>query len=121
MSHSTHVGFNAPLVGETTIERFSCFPMRARLWIEDIERFPRSRLSSAWGVGQYRSPARVSGVGKNPGPIADMWGTNGCRWYAVPFRVIPERGQVTKDLAHCSSFVDGKEVCDVLHEDESGS
>jgi hypothetical protein len=54
MSHSTHVGFNAPLVGSTTIPKFNCFPNEARRWMEGIDRLPRSRLSAAPGVGHMR-------------------------------------------------------------------
>jgi hypothetical protein len=46
-----------------------------------------------------------------------MVGTEDGSRYAVPFRVIPERGQVPKYLAHPSS----KEAWNVLHEDVSGS
>jgi hypothetical protein len=52
MSHSTHVGFSAPLSDETTMDRFSCLPFAARRWIAGEERFPRSRSSPALGVGQ---------------------------------------------------------------------
>ena len=46
-----------------------------------------------------------------------MIGTNGGSRYAVPFRVIPERGQVSENSAHTSN----KQVCDVLHDDVAGS
>jgi hypothetical protein len=46
-----------------------------------------------------------------------MWGTERGSRKAVPFRVIPERGQVSKDDGHSSN----KEAWGVLHEDEAGS
>jgi hypothetical protein len=59
--------------------------------------------------------SNACGVGKNEDPIPDMRGTKGGSRYAVPFSVIPERGQVSKDDSKSSV----KERCDVLHEDES--
>jgi hypothetical protein len=50
-----------------------------------------------------------------------MPGTDGRSWYAIPLRVIPERGQVPENLSERPSSVDSQEVLDVLHEDESGS
>jgi hypothetical protein len=52
MSHSTHGGFNAPLVLETTIPKFNCLPKSWRRWIEGIDKLPRSSTSEADGVGQ---------------------------------------------------------------------
>jgi hypothetical protein len=46
-----------------------------------------------------------------------MGGTDEARWYAVPFRVIPEAGQVCEYVSHSPS----KETRDVLHEDVPGS
>jgi hypothetical protein len=112
MSHSTHVGFNAPLVGETTIERLSCFPSRCLRWIEGIERLPRSRLSSACGVGN------ISSGSDDPDPVTEVRGTNGRRGNALPLRVIPELGQVSENGSHPASH---KEAWDILHEDEGGS
>jgi hypothetical protein len=57
------------------------------------------------------------GVGHNPESVSDMWGTNGRRWNAVPFRVIPDLGQPPEYVAHPSIT----EAWDVLHEDVSGS
>lgn len=143
MSHSTHVGFNAPLVGDTTIERLSCFPSRCRRWIEAIDRLPRSRLSSACGVGHIRAAipsgippcaylvewSPVVGVGQypsefgptgsdDPDPVTEVRGTNGRRGNALPLRVIPELGQVSEYGVHSASH---KEAWDVFHEDEAGS
>jgi len=44
-------------------------------------------------------------------------GANGTSGYAVPLRVIPERGQVPENSAHSSS----KQSCDVFHDDVAGS
>src|SRR5262245_2472056 len=46
-----------------------------------------------------------------------MWGTNGVSRYAMPFRVIPERGQVSENVAQPSI----KQRCGVFHDDKSGS
>jgi hypothetical protein len=59
------------------------------------------------------------GVGHDPDPVAEVRGTNGTSWDAVPFRVIPEGGQVAKDCPHPS--VSSQESWDVLHEDVTGS
>ena len=39
----------------------------------------------------------VVGVGHKPDAVAAVRGADGARWYAIPFRVIPERGQVPKN------------------------
>ena len=59
----------------------------------------------------------VVGVGHNPYPVAFMRSANGGSRNAVPFRVIPERGQVSEYVAQPST----KQRCDVLHDDVSGS
>jgi hypothetical protein len=59
----------------------------------------------------------ASGVGNKPESVAAVRGTNGGSWYAVPLRVIPERGQVSENFSKPST----KQCCDVLHDDESGS
>lgn len=46
-----------------------------------------------------------------------MRGANGGSWYAVPFRIKPERGQVSEYVVQPSS----KQRCDVFHDDESRS
>ena len=46
-----------------------------------------------------------------------MGGTDEGRRYAVPFRVIPEAGQVSENVSHSPD----KETRDVLHEHEPGS
>jgi len=59
----------------------------------------------------------ASGVGNNPEPVAAVRGANGGSWYAVPPRIIPERGQVSENVSKPST----KERCDVFHDDEGGS
>jgi len=49
--------------------------------------------------------------------VAEMRGADGCRWYAVPFRVIPARGQSTEDVIKSGS----KEPWHVFQQDASGS
>lgn len=44
-------------------------------------------------------------------------GANGGSWYAMPLRIKPERGQVSKNAVQPST----KQRCDVLHDDVSGS
>jgi len=39
------------------------------------------------------------------------------RWYAIPFRIEPERGQVSENVSKPPS----KQSCDVFHDDVSGS
>jgi hypothetical protein len=56
-------------------------------------------------------------VGHNEDPIAEVRGTNGRRRYAVPFTVIPARGQVAENSSHAPS----KQSWDVLHDDVAGS
>lgn len=46
-----------------------------------------------------------------------MRGTDGCRWYAIPLRVIPERGQVSENVASSPS----KQTWDVLQDCVAGS
>jgi hypothetical protein len=48
-------------------------------------------------------------------------GTDGSSRYAIPDRVIPERGQGPDDLSPEGSVVENKEVRHVLQQDVSGS
>jgi hypothetical protein len=63
----------------------------------------------------WQSPA--FGVGHNPESVSLVGSANGASWYAVPLRIIPERGQVSENSAHSSI----KQRCDVLHDDVAGS
>jgi hypothetical protein len=56
------------------------------------------------------------GVGHNPDAVASVRGAKGGSWYAMPFRIIPERGQVSENSVKPST----KQSCDVLHDDISG-
>jgi len=60
----------------------------------------------------------ASGVGSNdPDAVASVRGTNGGRRYAMPLRVIPDRGQVPENISQPST----KQRCHVLQERDSGS
>jgi hypothetical protein len=45
-----------------------------------------------------------------------MRGANVGSWYAMPLRVIPERGQVSKNASKPPAAVSRKDCCDVLHD-----
>jgi hypothetical protein len=66
--------------------------------------------SEALGVVQLR-------VRDDPYAVASVRGTNGASWYAVPFRIIPERGQGSENCIHPSR----KQRADVLHDNETRS
>jgi len=167
ISHSTHVGFNAPDVSETTCESINCLPINDRRLTAGEPRFPLSLSSEADGVGQrlratsrsrlgnfalavfsvkfaaialqlrgvghfntserYVSPRlRIAsllpigdavGVCNNPDPIAAVVGTKAGSWYAMPFRIIPERGQGSENRLQPSR----KQRADVLQDNETGS
>lgn len=57
------------------------------------------------------------GVGHNPHSVPKLSGTSVGSRYAVPFRIIPERGQVSENSANSPS----KQCCDVLHDDDPWS
>jgi hypothetical protein len=63
--------------------------------------------------GKVCPPPPTVGVGHNPEPIASVRGTNGGSWYAMPLRIIPERGQVSENVSKPST----KQSCDVFHDD----
>lgn len=50
-----------------------------------------------------------------------MRSTDVDRAEAIPFRIVPETGQIPEKVSERGPSVDSKEVWDVLHEDESGS
>lgn len=69
-------------------------------------------------VAVLRDPLALAspavGVGANdPDSIPAVRRANGGSRYAMPLRVIPERGQVSENLAVPST----KQSCDVLHDD----
>lgn len=138
MSHSTNSGFSGPPAASTRVgpDEYRSF---AR-WL--VFRF---LLSPAVGVGHRPcrnavasvialfapdglvppkrgeerppEPSLASGVGNNEEPKSEVRGTNGCRWYALPFRVVPEVGQVGLDIIESK----GKVPWDVLQERPFGS
>jgi len=59
----------------------------------------------------------LSGGRKDKQAITKDSGTNGCRWYAVPVRIVPALGQVSEYDINPPN----KQCCDVFHEHESGS
>jgi len=61
--------------------------------------------------------SRAIGVGHNPDPLAQVSGTNGGSRYAMPDRIEPERGQVSKN----DSETPKSESIDVFHDRVSGS
>jgi hypothetical protein len=61
------------------------------------------------------------GVGHNPESVSLVWGTNGGSRYAIPLRVITERGQVPVNLGCGESVVDSQEVSNVLQQDVTRS
>src|SRR6266540_471170 len=72
----------------------------------------------------------AAGVGHKPEAIATLGGADGVRRYTVPFRLIPERDQVTNDFfdrcwvpQSASVLVEPrpKEPWNVFHEDVAGS
>lgn len=135
ISHSTHVGFSPPRLPELTPSA-----MPTDLGSEDCCRpgaFDIPALKSpAFGVGHIAtaqpnlfgfarpSPLQVNerstlafaelGVGHDPDAVASVACANVGSWYAVPFRIIPDRGQVSENSAQPST----KQCCDVLHDKE---
>ena len=105
ISHSTHVGFRAPDTPDTTCESINCLPIKDRRFTDGDDKFPRSLSSDA------------DGVGHNPDPVAVVVGTKGASWYAMPFRIIPERGQGSENRIQPSR----KQRADVLQDNEGWS
>jgi hypothetical protein len=90
---------------------------------EPLDPLRRNR-SAISGVGAALTHASAVGVGNQPDAIPDMRGVNGRSRYAMPLRVIPDRGQVSENAAKPKAWpVLGaiKQVCDVLHDEEAGS
>jgi hypothetical protein len=93
----------------------------------DVSKLPRFSPSFARGVGIFckkflgERPAErkatafvllASGVGNNPYPVSSVRRTNGWRWNAMPFRVIPDLGQVSENNVQPST----KQRCHVLQD-----
>jgi hypothetical protein len=81
--------------------------------------FSRSRRASQDSNVSPSFATPASGVGHDVDPVTEVRGTDGGSRYAVPLRVIPERGQVPEYVSEPS--VSPKEPWDVLHEHEAGS
>jgi hypothetical protein len=138
ISHSTHGGFSAPDSGDTTMESINCLPLDKRRWIDGFERLPLSLSSPACGVGHSaRATSRskfgnlafavfsvkfaaialqLRGVGHNPDSVPAVRCANVGSWYAVPLRIIPERGQGSENVCKPST----KQCCDVFQDNVSG-
>jgi hypothetical protein len=67
--------------------------------------------SAAVGVGN------VCACTDNPNSFAEVRGAEGGRGYDIPFDTIPERGQVSENVAEAH----GKVACDVFQQDEARS
>lgn len=46
------------------------------------------------------SPNDATGVGNKKDPVSLVWGTKGGRRKALPFRVVPDRGQGSENNIH---------------------
>jgi hypothetical protein len=62
-------------------------------------------------------PEFARGVGHDPHALSLVRSTNVGSAYAFPFRVIPERGQVSENIGHSPS----KEAWNILQHDPAGS
>jgi hypothetical protein len=69
----------------------------------------------ALGVGHPSTEPWL--IGNDPDSVPAVRRTNGGSWYAVPFRIKPERGQVSENSLNSPS----KQSCDVLHDDVARS
>jgi hypothetical protein len=54
------------------------------------------------------------GVGNNPEAVSLVSGANVGSWYAMPLRIVPDRGQVSENSLKPSM----KQVCHVFHNNE---
>ena len=101
--HSTHSGFGRPPI---------CFASAPLLVRSGPFGSPRRRVFSLVVVGIHESAA--CGVAHNEQPLSWMWRTHGARGKHAPFRIEPESGQVTEDIAKPGS----RQSEDVFHEHE---
>jgi len=90
-------------------------------WRNSVSRTPR--VLAAW---RFRTKSTdinsllksvAAGVGNDPDTVPAVRSTNGGSWYAVPFCIVPERGQLSENNVQPST----KQACDVLHEHERRS
>gem|GEM_PF-2477638 len=104
--------------------------MAARAMRWRLNAAKRGPIVASVAVGVGHSPVRESGfsgsrsdvslamrVRNDEDSITEVIGANGCRWNAIPFRIIPARGQVSEYNVQPSR----KQRCDVLHDDEAWS
>jgi hypothetical protein len=132
MSHSTQLGFNEPVI-RVSVESCPVWISRANspfagtqdkspvVGVGHVSRcawFTARPNSFPDGPGRRLLTGTIPcGVGHEPDPVSTVRGANGRSRYAIPFRVIPARGQVSENSPESSS----KESWDVLHDDVSGS
>src|SRR5580704_16974102 len=131
MSHSTHTGFSCPVITFTPwlwrpSQRFAVGvghnPRSTALTITVSDVIvlrgpPGIRAFMAKCASGVLPSSCATGVGHNEDPLAYMGGTDEARRYAIPFRVIPERGQLSEYVSH----PERSESWGVLHEDVPGS
>lgn len=65
-----------------------------------------------------KSQAAGVGISGDPYTVSLVQTANGGRRYAIPFRIVPDRGQVSENSAKPSSPLAFKQTCDVLQEKE---
>jgi hypothetical protein len=113
MSHSTHVGFKLPV---TTLTPCDCNP--SRRFAVGVGSMPRStaltitvrdvivlrgppfiRCFIAMCASGVLPSSWATGVGHKPDPVPPVRGADGASRDAVPFRVIPARGQVAENTS----------------------
>jgi hypothetical protein len=111
ISHSTHVGFSAP------VERAGA-PLGHILRPTTVSRFgKRASFHTDSGVIVAAIALQLRGVGHDKDAVTAVRGADGGSRYAVPLRVIPARGQVGDDISESGR----KEPWDVLQQDDSWS
>src|SRR5690606_9779780 len=116
--------------------------MAARAMVWRLNAAKRGPIVASLAVGVGHSPVRFSGfrgsrtdvlavgdslfssgvslavcIRNDENAITEVIGANGCRRNAIPFRIIPARGQVSEYDIQPSR----KQRCNVLHDDVAGS
>jgi hypothetical protein len=79
-------------VGQNLTQRSSETDLLVSGFRTSVDVDSRSMWSWLVGVGMLW-------VGKDPNPVPDVRRTNGGSWYAMPFSVKPDLGQVSENLA----------------------
>ena len=120
INHSLRIGFIHPSVryGTARASHFKSKPIFTPLGRLNPRAF-RSIVFNENGA----NPLLLFGVGHNPYAVPPMRGANVGSRYAVPFRVVPDLGQVSENAPHPSAWLLAratKQRCDVLHDDEAG-